>query len=115
MGRTLYLKEFGANIKNSEFVLCQSEKQMFGLFQAEVMRLDPDVLVCHDSAKVLDTLIQRMAKIGDKHDKPRLGRLLHPHVLSGVNQNQRIGVTVAGRLVCDTFVHSKDMIRSVDY
>ena len=37
---------------------------MFGQFQAELRRLDPDVLVCHDSAKIIDTLIQRMAKLG---------------------------------------------------
>jgi hypothetical protein len=52
---------------------------MFALFQAELRRLDPDVLVCHDSAKILDTLIQRMARIGDKNEKPRLGRLVFSH------------------------------------
>jgi len=88
---------------------------MFGLLQAEIMRHDPDVLVCHDGAKILDTLIQRMARIGDKYNKPALGRLKVAHELSKVNQNQRINSTVAGRLVCDTFVHAKDMIKSVDY
>ena len=87
---------------------------MFGLFQAEVRRLDPDVLICHDSAKIIDTLIQRMAKLG-KYEKPRLGRLVYAHHLNMSNQSQRISSTVAGRLVCDTFQHSKDMIRSVDY
>ena len=88
---------------------------MFGLLQSEIMRLDPDILVCHDGAKILDTLIQRMARIGDKNSKPMLGRLKFSHELSKVNQSQRINSTVAGRLVCDTFVHAKDMIKSVDY
>lgn len=88
---------------------------MFALFQAEIRKLDPDVLVCHDSAKILDSLIQRMVRIGDRQEKPKLGRLVYSHQLSSVNQNQRIGSTVAGRLVCDTFLHSKDMIKSVDY
>ena len=87
---------------------------MFAQFQAEIRRLDPDVLVCHDSAKIIDTLIQRMARLG-KQEKPRLGRLIYPHQLNMSNQTQRISSTVAGRLVCDTFQHSKDMIRSVDY
>ena len=113
-GKTLFLKEFGPNLKNSEFTVCDNEKQMFALFQAELRRLDPDILVCHDGAKILDTLVQRMGRL-DKHDKPRLGRLIFNHELSKVNQNQRIGSTVAGRLVCDTFQHSKDMIKSIDY
>ena len=87
---------------------------MFAQFQAELRRLDPDVLVCHDSAKIIDTLIQRMARLG-KQEKPRLGRLIYPHQLNMSNQTQRISSTVAGRLVCDTFQHSRDMIRSVDY
>lgn len=56
-----------------------------------------------------------MVRIGDKQEKPKLGRLIYSHQLSSINQNQRIGSTVAGRLVCDTFLHSKDMIKSVDY
>lgn len=78
-------------------------------------KLDPDVVTCHDSAKILDCLVQRMSKIGDKHDKPILGRLKYSHQYSHSNQTQRINSTLAGRLVCDTFVHSKDMMRSVDY
>lgn len=60
-------------------MVCENEKQMFGLFQAELRRIDPDVVVCHDSAKILDTLIQRMARIGDKLEKPKLGRLNFAH------------------------------------
>jgi DNA polymerase elongation subunit (family B) len=78
VSRTLFLKEFGANIRNPEWVMCQDEKQMFGLFEAELRRLDPDILVCHDSGKILDTLIQRMARVGDRQ-KPKLGRLVFNH------------------------------------
>jgi hypothetical protein len=59
--------------------MCDSEKQMFALFQAELRRLDPDILVCHDSARIIDTLLQRMSRIGDKQDRPRMGRLVFPH------------------------------------
>ena len=88
---------------------------MLALFQAEVRKYDPDVLVCHDSSKVLDTLIQRIAKLGDKQDRPKLGRLIHYHELNKSNQQQRINNAIAGRLLVDTFVHAKDMIKSVDY
>ena len=113
--RTFFLKEFGAPIKDKEYHLCDNEKQMFAIFQSELRRLDPDVLVCHDSSKTLDTLIQRMARVGDKQDRPRLGRLIFNHELSKSNQVQRISQSIAGRLLCDTFSHARDMIKSVDY
>ena len=34
---------------------------------ADLTRLDPDAIVCHDASKILDTLIQRMAQVGDKN------------------------------------------------
>jgi DNA polymerase alpha subunit A len=88
---------------------------MIALFQAELRRYDPDVLVCHDSSRIIDTLIQRISKLGDKQDRPRLGRLVHLHELNKSNQQQRINSTIAGRLLVDTFIHAKDMIKSVDY
>lgn len=39
---------------------------MFAIFYNEIKRLDPDVIVCHDSAKIIDTLIQRMNKVVEK-------------------------------------------------
>lgn len=50
---------------------------MIALFEAEIRKYDPDVFVCHDSSRIIDTLIQRMAKLGDKQDRPKLGRLIH--------------------------------------
>lgn len=40
---------------------------MFGKFIADLGRYDPDVIVCHDASKILDSLIQRMAQLGDKN------------------------------------------------
>lgn len=88
---------------------------MIALFQAELRKYDPDVIVCHDASKILDTLVQRLAKISDKYDKPKLGRFIYAHEFSKSNQYQRIGLAISGRLLVDTFIHSKDMIKSVDY
>ena len=88
---------------------------MIALFLNDLNRYDPDVLVCHDQSKIFDVLIQRMAQIGDKNDKPRLGRLVHYQNVNNSNQYQRITSSLAGRLLVDTFTHSKDMIKSIDY
>lgn len=115
INRTLFLKEFGVQGKDKSFVVCDTERQMIAQFQADLRRYDPDILVCHDSSRVIDILIQRMAKLSDKQDRPRLGRLVHLFDVSKSNQNQRINSTIAGRLLVDTFIHAKDMIKSVDY
>lgn len=85
--------------------------QLLGKFVADINYLDPDVFVCHDSSKILDVLIQRMSQLGDKNLKPKLGRLVHYFNASSTNQHQRITSSLAGRLLVDTFVHSKDMIK----
>jgi hypothetical protein len=89
---------------------------MIGKFRADINRLDPDVIVCHDSSRILDTLIQRMNQLGDRNVKAKLGRLVHnTYINTSSNQHQRLNAALAGRLVVDTFIHSKDMIKSVDY
>lgn len=88
---------------------------MIAKFLSDLNRLDPDAIVCHDASRILDTLIQRMAQLGDKNARPKLGRLNHYYNLSTANQHQRISSALAGRLLVDTFIHSKDMIKSVDY
>jgi hypothetical protein len=40
---------------------------MMARFQADLKKLDPDVIVCHDSSRIIDTLIQRLIKINDKN------------------------------------------------
>lgn len=115
VSRTFFLKEFGVQGRDRSFVVCNSESQMIAQFQADLRRYDPDVLVCHDSSRILDALIQRMARLGEKQDRPRLGRLVHLFELNKSNQNQRINSAIAGRLLVDTFLHAKDMIKSVDY
>jgi DNA polymerase elongation subunit (family B) len=112
--KTFYLKEFG-KMNELNFVQCDNEKQMIAQFLSDVYFYDPDVLICHDSARIIDVLIQRLMQINDKNDKPRIGRLIHFPSLSITNQNSRISNAIAGRLLVDTFVHSKDMIKSIDY
>jgi hypothetical protein len=88
---------------------------MIARFLSDVYFYDPDVLACHDSARILDMLIQRLMQLNDKNDKPRIGRLVNYQNISSTNQMSRINSTIAGRLLVDTFVHSKDMIKSIDY
>lgn len=81
---------------------------MIGRFLADVVRLDPDFIVCHDSSKILDTLVCRLPKLsGDKNIRSKFGRLNTIRDLSKINQYQRINKFIAGRLLVDTYLHAK--------
>jgi hypothetical protein len=54
-------------------------------------------------------------KLGDRNTKTKFGRLNFVRDLSKTNQTQRINTFIAGRLLVDTFNHSKEMIKSIDY
>jgi DNA polymerase alpha subunit A len=57
-----------------------------------------------------------MTQLGDKNVKAKLGRLVHSmYTGASSNQQQRLSASLAGRLLVDTFIHSKDMIKSIDY
>ena len=112
---TLFLKEFGQ--PRPGMTQCVDEKQMLALFQSKVKQLDPDVVVCHDTSRVLDLLIQRMGRLSHNKasERVRLGRLLFSHDISRSNQLQRVNNSIAGRLLVDTYAHAKELIKSVDY
>jgi hypothetical protein len=78
------------------------------------MSLDPDFIVCHDSSKILDSLICRLGKI-DKNSKTKFSRLKLSRDVSKSNQVQRINNFIAGRLLVDTYFHAKDMVKSIEY
>ena len=87
---------------------------MLSRFEADLKFYDPDFIVCHDSSKILDTLICRIMKLGSKNKLGRF-RIFKDSGKSNQNQSQRINTFIAGRLLVDTFLHAKDMIKSIDY
>lgn len=62
---------------------------------------------------MLDALITRLEK-HKNNQVGKLGRLIKGRVLPR-NMMQKIHMVLSGRLLVDTFAHSKDMMRSVDY
>jgi hypothetical protein len=74
--------------------------------KADIIKYDPDFLVCHDVSKILDTLICRQSKL-DRNTKSRFGRLKTVAETAKSNQAQRVSSFIAGRLLVDTYTHSK--------
>lgn len=81
---------------------------------AKVRFYDPDFIVCHDANTVLDLIISRYNRLADRNraNKSRFSRLFNiKDYGAGLSQNQKISNSIAGRLLVDTFTHSKDMIK----
>ncbi len=68
---------------DKRFTHCNDEKQLLARLFADINRLDPDLIVCHDSSLALSTILQRINRIKQKNDRIKMGRLIFAHYDSG--------------------------------
>ena len=93
-----------------------SELDLLERFAEDVKIYDPDLIVCHDGPSIIDLVLNRINVLAkSKAGKPRLSRLIQNAEGSKTNQLERVKIALAGRLLVDTFAHSKDMMKEVDY
>jgi DNA polymerase alpha subunit A len=93
----------------------ESEGQMLNGFFERIHGFDPDVLVGHNfMGWDLDILLHRCheKKIKNWSQIGRLNRSKWPKLDSGSYSEQ---MTVSGRLVCDTYIASRDYLRESNY
>lgn len=89
---------------------------MFERFAADVKMYDPDLIVCHDAATVIGFLQNRMNYLGRTKAKPKFSRFIGAHEAGEkASSTQKMNSFLAGRLIVDTFNHSKELIKEVDY
>lgn len=100
-----------------------SERALLGFMMAKLHQIDPDVIVGHNiSASDLDVLLHRMNKLKVPHWS-RIGRLKRtkfPNLSGGGTQygggaSSGTLSTIAGRLLCDTYLSSRELLRQVTY
>ncbi|KAJ9540835.1 hypothetical protein OSB04_027341 [Centaurea solstitialis] len=105
-------------------IVC-SERALLNRLMIELYNLDSDVLVGHNiSGFDLDVLLNRMkackvpqnmwSKIGrlKRSDMPRLNK---GSTVFGSGASPGIMSCIAGRLLCDTFLCSRDLLKEVSY
>lgn len=98
-----------------------NEQALLNNFLAKLARYDPDVLIGHDMFGFqLDVLLARMS-FRRSREWSRLGRLIQRRNLSEIVKSSSglqwfKSEAVAGRLVVDTYMHSKELLsREKDY
>ncbi|RLN89408.1 hypothetical protein BBJ28_00003954 [Nothophytophthora sp. Chile5] len=104
-------------IQNDRLRVEINERVMLSYFLTRVQREDPDVIVGHNLHKyALDLLISRidnfhLGGLWSKLTRLRRGRLNPMNVGEGWNE-YRMDDVVNGRLFCDTYVSSKELLPS---
>ncbi|KAJ1956569.1 DNA-directed DNA polymerase alpha catalytic subunit pol1, partial [Linderina pennispora] len=97
--------------------VCKSETALLNYFIAILHRIDPDILISHNFYGFdLDVLLHRMRALRtDGWSKlGRLRRIQWPNMSTGGSGYAERQI-VAGRVVCDTYMASKDLIRAKSY
>ncbi|KAJ1818574.1 DNA-directed DNA polymerase alpha catalytic subunit pol1, partial [Coemansia sp. RSA 2599] len=95
----------------------RTEAALLNLFTALLKRVDPDVLTAHNFYGFdIDVLLHRMQALRTDGWSAlgRLRRRVMPRLQSG-DTNYAARQAVAGRIVCDTYLASKDLVKAKSY
>jgi DNA polymerase alpha subunit A len=110
------LKDHAGNV-----MVFQSEKQLLEALIARLYKVDPDVLVAHGlSGSVMEIILSRIKQLKVPHWS-RIGRFKRQHVPHSRNEHGYSGggwiprLATAGRLLVDTFLNSKELVRETNY
>lgn len=119
MIRPLAGKYFPFQDKKTEFKICRTETEMLNYFLCLIARYDPDILMGHNiTGFELDVLLQRM-KLNKVSQLSRIGRLrrtVWPNSSKDSTGRDRFyGQTTCGRILLDTYLASKELIRDTNY
>ncbi|XP_077411185.1 DNA polymerase alpha catalytic subunit isoform X2 [Vanacampus margaritifer] len=102
--------------KNAKVEIATTERTLLGFFLAKMHKIDPDVLVGHDIFGFdLEVLLQRINYCKVPHWS-KIGRLRRANMpkLGGRGAFAEKSAT-CGRLVCDTEISAKELIRCKSY
>ena len=93
----------------------RNERHLLSLLMAQMGKWDPDVLVGHNAwgwdwqvilTRCVDLKLPMWTKVG---------RLRHPRTMSRFLNDWAIGHAVQGRLLCDTYLSAKELLRETIY
>lgn len=98
--------------------VAMSERSMLSFLLAKIQTIDPDVIVGHNLYGFeLDLLMQRIHELKIPHWS-RLGRLKRDKIPKSIYTSQKqsfVGSIAAGRLLCDTYVSSREFLTESMY
>jgi DNA polymerase alpha subunit A len=102
--------------KSTSGVLKQaSERALLSRFLAQVHQWDPDVWMGHNVwGWGLEVILQRCAALKLKHWS-QLGRRRQDRIPNALKKDWAIAQAITGRLLCDTYLSAKELLRETTY
>jgi len=114
---TSFPKDFDAqarNFKKYKIKAEESEVALINNFIGQIGAFDPDVITVHDAyTSALDTLLNRIKKLRISNWS-KLSRLKKTYQIETSNLF-RVRHATSGRLICDTFLSSREFVRETNY
>ncbi|KAL5269166.1 hypothetical protein ACHWQZ_G002851 [Mnemiopsis leidyi] len=113
----VYPYDFESAVKSTStnIEVFKSERSMLGWFIARLQKLDPDVIIGYDSTFDIDVLLHRLVAVKVPHWS-RISRFKRTTLPKSFGSSGLVGVGVlAGRLVADTKISCKELIRLRKY
>lgn len=104
---------------NKHQVQCfQNEKALLEFFIGKIKLADPDLMVCHGLTNgIFDILLHRIQTLKIAHWS-RLGRFKRSQFPKSGNSNGGFFIprqVTVGRMLCDTFLSARELIRETNY
>lgn len=113
----VYPYDFDQTIKKvpTNIQVFKSERSMLGWFIARLQQIDPDIIVGYDSTFDIDVLLHRLVAVKVPHFS-RISRFKRATLPKSFGSAGLVGVgALAGRIVADTKISCKELIRLRKY
>lgn len=118
VGKYMDLKK--EDIKNNNIQICQNETSLLNYFIAQITQHDPDVIMGHNILGYdLDVILHSMNKNNGVKNWSKIGRIkrsIWPNASkNGNGKDHYFGQLTCGRLIIDTYLSAKELIKDTTY
>lgn len=118
------MKNFNYNSENvkktvncQNVILVPNENTLINIFIQKISNTDPDIIISHNLYNNLENILGRISKlkIANWSKIGKIKREFNPKNFQSGNNNMYIRACMVGRLLCDTFVSCRDILRESNY
>ena len=109
--------KFRSDLKNNSALLVSTEVNLLNVFLQKLFVLDPDVVIGHNLYSThLDIILSRISKLKIQNWSKigKIKREVFPKYLQS-NSSSYVRTCLVGRLICDTFLSSRDIYKESNY
>lgn len=98
-------------------ILVPNENTLINIFIQKITNTDPDIMISHNLYNNLENILGRISKlkVSNWSKIGKIKREFNPKNFQSGNNNMYIRACMVGRLLCDTFISCRDILRESNY